>query len=150
MSDSSKEIRERALGFLARREHSRRQLQRKLAERDYADHDITPVLDGLEAENLISDHRFTESFVHSRRQRGYGPLRIQMELHEHGVADAIVSEYLDFQDPLWREQVKAVRQKKYGEELPKEYQARAKQMKFLQYRGFTADQIRYALDAEWD
>lgn len=141
----------RAMDLLARREHSRVQLQRKLTEKGFAVAAVEQVLAQLATENLQSDHRYTENYVHARGQKGYGPLRIQMELREHGIPDELVAEYLDMKDPLWRQQAIAVRGKKFGEGLPAEYQAKAKQMRFLQYRGFTSEQIRYALEADpWD
>jgi regulatory protein len=78
--------------------------------------------------------------------RGYGPQRIQAELRERGVDDKIQALYLDAGDCQWLEQVAQVRRKRFGETPPDDYKERARQARFLQYRGFTADQIREVLD----
>lgn len=99
----------------------------------------------LAQQNLQSDERFTEDFIHSRINRGQGPIRIQAELRERGSSDELINEFLDFSDAIWSEQVDEVRRKRFGHALPEEYQTRAKQARFLQNRGFTSEQIRRAL-----
>jgi regulatory protein len=141
-------IRQRAIKLLASREHSRLQLQRKLGERGFATDAVAAVLDQLAAEGLQSDERFAESFVRSRIERGHGPIRIAAELREHGVDESLISDYLDFSDPLWQEQVETVRSRRFGGTPPDDYQTRAKQARFLQYRGFTSEQIRRVLNQD--
>ena len=101
---------------------------------------------GLEAEGLLSDDRFVEALVRVRRQRGRGPLRIQKELQEKGVAEDVVGRWLDVASDDWVEEVKRVCRRKYGGKVPKSLSERAKQARFLQYRGFTFDQIQRALN----
>ncbi|HVJ31411.1 MAG TPA: regulatory protein RecX, partial [Gammaproteobacteria bacterium] len=69
-----------ALELLARREHSRRELTRKLAARGFSDDVVSPVLDKLERTGALADARFTDSFVRSRIGKGQGPQRIRAEL----------------------------------------------------------------------
>jgi regulatory protein len=146
--DDPQAIRQRAYKLLASREHSRLQLQRKLGERGFDEDTVASVLSELAAEGLQSDERYAESFVRSRIERGYGPIRIAAELREHGVDEALISDYLDFSDPLWPERLEEVRSRRFGEALPDDYQTRAKQARFLQYRGFTSDQIRRMLNQD--
>lgn len=101
---------------------------------------------GLEAERLLSDDRFVEMLIRARRRRGYGPVRIRGELREKGVADDVIVRWLDLGSHDWTEEVKRVRRQKYGAGVPKNMNERAKQARFLQYRGFTFDQIQQALN----
>ena len=104
------------------------------------------VLADLESSRLLSDRRFAEGLVQVRRQRGYGPLRIQKEMLDKGVDGELIQRSLDAGDPQWVELSKHVRRKRFGDKLPSNYAERAKQARFLQYRGFTFDQIRCVFD----
>ena len=95
----------------------------------------------LQAEGLQSDERFTETYIHYRIEKGYGPLRIRQELRERGVPDEIVELCLEQLDPDWQNFIAGVREKKFGKKSPADYKERAKQSRFLQYRGFTGEQI---------
>jgi len=132
------------MDFLSRREHSRFELARKLARKGFESTIIDAVLSQLQADNLLSDQRFAESFVHSRINRGYGPLRIRQELRQRGVSDDLSTEALENNED-WDELACHVREKRFGESLPKKPQERAKQSHFLYYRGFTSSQIKIAL-----
>jgi regulatory protein len=100
----------------------------------------------LEAERLLSDDRFMESLIQARRNRGYGPLRIQKELQEKGVAPEAIAGWLDATSREWVDDIRRVQRKKFGGRIPKSYAERARQARFLQYRGFTYDQIQQLLD----
>ena len=148
MGDELQEIRHRAIKLLAIREHSRLQLARKLGDRGYGSDEVDAALGQLAREGLQSDERFTESFIRSRIERGQGPIRIAAELRERGVDDSLISDHLDFSDPQWQQQVVEVRRKRFGATPPDDYHARAKQARFLQYRGFTSEQIRRVLNQD--
>ena len=141
-------IREAAMNYLARREHSRRELEQKLAQKDFSSAEIKGALDRLIEDGLLSDARFAESYVNARRQRGSGPLKIQAELKMRGVNDEIVARYLEPQDASWRELAEEARRKRFGEVLPDEYAQRMRQARFLQQRGFTHEQINATLKTE--
>jgi len=100
----------------------------------------------LETERLLSDDRFMESLIRARRNRGYGPLRIQKELQEKGVASEAIADWLDATSRDWIDDIRRVQRKKFGARLPRNYTERARQARFLQYRGFTYDQIQQLLD----
>ncbi|HEX22194.1 MAG TPA: regulatory protein RecX [Chromatiales bacterium] len=144
------------MDLLARREHAVAELQRKLqshvegrGKAQHLDADaIDDVLATLQNEGLLSDERFTEAFVRYRCNNGYGPQRIQAELRERGVSEKIAAIYLDFSDPQWFERASSVRSKRFGEGKPKDFKQRARQARFLQYRGFTTDQARQVLDGD--
>ncbi len=134
-------LRQRALYLLANREHSRLELFNKLKQRDFSVEEINITLDELEQEKLLSDERFVEMYINARSQRGYGPERIRQELQQKGVAASLVECYLDIKATDWFDLARELKQKKFGAALPKDFPTRAKQMRFLQYRGFTLEQI---------
>lgn len=141
-----------AMNLLARREHSRAELADKLG-RKFTGQDACPellaeVLDGLSQDGLQCDRRFAEAFLRARCNKGQGPRRIIQELNRCGVASALVSEVLAASETDWYAQARAVVIKKYGEAPPKDLREKAKRMRFLQYRGFEADQIVLALETE--
>ena len=142
-------LRKKAMDLLARREHAVVELQQKVQayakKQDLDEREVATVIEELVDDGLVSDERFTEAFVRYRRNNGYGPRRIQTELRERGVSEKIQATYLDFADPQWLEQVAQVRCKRFGESLPEDYKERARQARFLQYRGFTTDQARWVL-----
>lgn len=121
------------------------ELRRKLLARQFSGSVVDTVLAELRQHGLQSDRRFTESFVHARVQRGYGPLRIQAELRERGIGAGLIDEFVDVEAPQWRDRAAAARRKRFGANRPGDYDERARQARFLQYRGFTAEQIRGAL-----
>ncbi|MCP3679940.1 MAG: regulatory protein RecX [Gammaproteobacteria bacterium] len=137
-SDETK-ARERALLLLARREHSCLELLTKLKRQGFVDEIATAVIDELAASGCQSEQRFTEQYIHSRQQRGYGPVRIEQELKIRGINDGLIGHYLA--NINWLALVANVRKCRFGNELPDDYSNQAKEMRFLQYRGFTQEQI---------
>ena len=134
-------VRLAALDLLALREHSRRELERKLDARGFDADVIAGALDRLAADGLQSDARFAEQFIHSRMQRGSGPQKIRAELRERGVDAADIGLAMEALDGDWLALLRSVREKKFGSELPGDYRERARQMRFLQQRGFSSAQI---------
>jgi regulatory protein len=143
-----KDLNATAVRLLAMREHSQTELQRKLLDKGFAASAVAQALLDLRAQNLLSDERFTEAFVLSRRERGSGPVKIQAELQQRGVDNSLISRYLDFGDPDWLQRAEQVRQKKFGRERPAAYPLQMQQARFLANRGFSHEQIRRVLDAE--
>jgi regulatory protein len=145
-----KDLNDSAIRLLAMREHSQAELQRKLLQKGFNAQAVAQTLQELIAQNLLSDTRFTEAFVLSRRERGSGPVKIQAELQQRGIDSALISRYLDFRDPDWIEWAEQVRQKKFGQAWPQEYNQKMQQARFLANRGFSHEQIRQVLDAEFE
>jgi regulatory protein len=133
--------------LLARREHARTELGRKLCQRGFSEPLVGEVLDALETENLLSDRRFTESFVTQRMARGQGPLKIRHELRQRGVSDALAAQFMDADRESWCEQALAARHKRFGSEPPEDMRERSRQARFLAQRGFEQEHIRFALDS---
>jgi regulatory protein len=134
-------IRNTALTLLARREHSEHELRRKLLTRDFPQSDIDIIIPALVTEGLLSNTRFTESYLRYRRQKGYGPLRIQIELSARGIPQDMIDHHLNIADNAWLAHAQTVWQKRFKGLAPHDFKTRAQQMRFLQYRGFTAEQI---------
>jgi len=139
-----------ALDLLARREHSRRELTRKLGTRGFSADVISPALDGLERSGALAEARFTESFVRARVAKGQGPARIRAELVQRGVADENVEDALREAGVDWLETIRTVRRKRFGLDVPRDYRERARQARFLEYRGFGSAEIRAALELDAD
>jgi regulatory protein len=133
---SQRDIRLKAMDLLARREHLRSELQRKLGKRFEDDAEIGRVLDQLEQDDLLSDLRFVEAYLRHRSNRGYGPERIQTELRQKGACSEMVADQLGDFETDWVELAKAVLLKKFGSERPRELKEKSRQLRFLQYRGF--------------
>lgn len=132
--------------MLARREHGARELRGKLVQRGCAPQVADAIVADLENAGSVSDRRFVEAFVNARRGRGYGPLRIRRELDLRGVSEEEIDAGLDAREPVWDELARAVRARRFGQAVPRDFPDRARQMRFLQQRGFSSDQIARALD----
>ena len=125
------------MDLLARREHSYRELLQKLSLRFAEPILIRAELDRLRDENLQSDRRFAESYLHSRAQRLYGPQRINAELRERGIADDIVAEIFSAAAIDWSANRQKLVLNKFGAEPAADIKEKVKRLRFLQYRGFT-------------
>jgi regulatory protein len=141
-------LNERAMNLLARREHSVTELKTKLLKAEFDRNDIYAVIEKLAASGLQSDQRFTENYLRYRSQRGFGSQRIRQELKERGVADEIINTTLHDADIDWFSLAIIVRCKRFGEQNPDDFKDRAKQQRFLQYRGFTHEQITESFNTE--
>ena len=128
--------------LLASREHSRAELRRKLCAKSYNGEIVDQVLDDLIRQHLLSDERFTEQYLSSRQRRGFGPVRIKGELRERGVKAELISSYLNVQDESWIETLRLTHDKKFGVESPSDIKEKARRVRFLEYRGFTGEQIK--------
>ena len=139
-----------ALRLLARREQSTQELTAKLLARGFEPGSVAEVVSALAAKNLVSDARFVEEFVAARLRRGAGPAKIREELRGRGVAEELVEDALDVHSDEWTTTAAAVRRKRFGAALPRDYAERAQQARFLQQRGFSTDQIRQVLKGNID
>lgn len=132
-------LRNRALGLLARREHSRIELQRKLVAYAEEPQELIDLLDDLARRGWLSDARFAEALVHDKQAK-FGSARLIYELRERGVEESVIRAQLDGLKESELERAHQVWQSKFGV-LPEDAKARAKQMRFLQSRGFSLEVI---------
>lgn len=133
------------MDLLARREHSVAELRAKLIAREFDADEVDRAVARLAEEGLVSDERFAEAYVSSRVRKGQGPLRIRVELERRGVSSDFITTCLEQGDIDWDELARSVRVKKFGSVLIENYRDWARQARFLQYRGFTGDQISNVL-----
>ena len=114
-------------------------MSRKLAQRGYEPESIRETLDRLQSERLLDEGRYVEAYVHSRIERGYGPVRIRAELEGRGVDAALIGHYLDAVDEDWLAAAREQYRKRYGGGTPSDYRERVKRAQFLQRHGYTAE-----------
>jgi len=130
-----------AVRLLSRREHSAFEIRDKLQKRDFDETEIAQAISELQQGGWLSDERFAEAYIRMRQLKGFGPIRIAMELNERGVDECIVDEYLHADDDAWQQTLAQQYRKKYRNKVIKDYNDKAKRIRFLQYRGFSLDQI---------
>ncbi len=131
----------RAIYLLAQREHSAFELRKKLTKAEFEDAEIENVLQQLIEKNLQSDRRYTEAYINSRSNRGFGLQRIRQELTQRGVNADDIQSVLATLEIDWFALATKARHKRFGEQKPDDFNDRAKQQRFLYYRGFTHEQI---------
>ncbi len=131
-------LRERAIGLLARREHSRHELKQKLLFKGYPISEIEIVLASLTKEGLQSDERYAEAYVRHRVSMGFGPRRITLELHQRGIADSLIRQYVSQDEEFWEAALSSVCQRKYDTRRKQDF---GKQARFLIQRGFAPQQV---------
>ncbi len=141
------EARKKALDYLARREHSRDELCRKMEKAGFEMNATLDAIEQLQKDGLQSDRRFVDAFVQSRIGQGKGPTRIRADLAQRGIHEPMIHEVLSETDADWFALAKATRAKKFGGDKPLEFKEKARQMRFLQYRGFEPEQIQAAVSA---
>ncbi|UVK99808.1 recombination regulator RecX [Pseudomonas sp. B21-048] len=134
-------VRRTAMDLLARREHGRVELTRKLRQRGALPEMIDTALDRLTEEGLLSESRYLESFVSYRARSGYGPLRIREELSQRGLQRTDIELALRESGINWQEQLEDTWRRKFAGHLPIDARERAKQGRFLSYRGYSMEMI---------
>lgn len=132
----------RAVGLLARREHSANELARKLREKGAPEDQIDSILLALKQNGYQSDTRFAESYVRHRVEAGFGPVRIRAELLQRGVESALIDQSLNQPLEFWQNQLKGLWQRRFHGKLPQNQQEYGRQVRFLLQRGFMAEQVR--------
>lgn len=141
-------IRKIAMDILAMREHGRVELKRKLLRKGATAELVENVLNELTADKLLSEERYLESYIRSRASSGYGPLRIQQELLERGIDKTAIAQALSEADYDWYEQLKTVWQRKFNQ-LPQDQREKAKQGRFLLYKGFSIEMVTQLLNKKY-
>jgi regulatory protein len=136
------------LDLLARREYAARELEAKLEQRGFAAEDVRAVTAQLTAENLLSDARCAEAAVRAGVARGRGPLRLHMALQRRGIDEALIDQALEEAQVDWSALATEARRKRFGEGMPGDFKEKARQTRFLRYRGFTGNQVRHALEED--
>ncbi len=144
-------IRATAMDLLTGREFSRAELGKKLQQRFDGDSAISEVLDRLQDEGLQSDLRFTEAFLRARIYRGHGLNRIRLDIRQKGIEDGLFNAAVAQADTDWFALAADVARRKFGLTPAQDQKDKARRVRFMQYRGFNFEQIKYALSvSEYD
>ncbi len=135
-----------ALWLLGAREHSVRELQQKLNRKEFSAEDIQAAIDKLIEYNYVNDQRFAEAFARSKAAKPLGKQRILNELKMKGIDEASAKQALNALEADWFELALELKLKKFGEAVSHDYKEKAKQTRYLAYRGFGFDEIKHAIE----
>ena len=135
-----------AVKLLSRREHSALEIRDKLLKRDFEEQEIAQAISELQQGGWLSDERFAEAYIRMRQLKGFGPIRIAIELNERGVEESITDALLHADDENWQQILEQQYLKKYKNRPIEDYNDKAKRIRFLQYRGFSLDAIYRAIN----
>ncbi|HEX6572631.1 MAG TPA: regulatory protein RecX [Steroidobacteraceae bacterium] len=138
-------VRTAALALLAGRDFSRHELTGRLLRKGYGAQVVDAAVAALVQEGFLREQRYVEQYIVHHAGRGHGPVRIRIELREKGVAAEAIDEALEAAETDWVHSAREARRRKFGLSPPGDYRERARQARFLQYRGFSSEQIRAAL-----
>ena len=129
-------LKAKALKVLAQREHSRYELQQKLAKNSEDSALIEHILNECEQENWLNEARFVQAYLQYRAQKQYGPKKIRYELQQRGVSAEQIEHALSACNLDWTALAETARQRKFGKAPPQTWTERGKQNQYLYQRGF--------------
>lgn len=138
-----------AVALLARRDFASAELGERLAAAGFDAQAAAEALAELTAEGALDDERYAHNYVAYHAGRGRGPIRIGADLRARGLPQELLEAALA-SGPDWRAAAAAARARRFGKPAPASWRERARQARFLQYRGFSADHIRAATGADPD
>jgi regulatory protein len=136
-----------AVTLLARREFCSIELGTKLAAQGFEPDAVRSALGELIERRYLDDERYTRQFVVTHAERGQGPLRIRRDLAGLGLPAALIETQLGSHGE-WAALARKVLTRRFGARPPRGWPDKARRMRFLQYRGFASDDIRFALGAD--
>ena len=138
---------EAGTALLARRDYASGELRAKLIDKGHEPSEVEAVVARFQAQRLVDDARYAERFVAYRAARGQGPVRIRMDLKALGLPSDLIEDALAA-GPDFPALAAAARSRKFGSQVPKDFREKARQARFLQYRGFSVDDIRSAFEPD--
>lgn len=141
---------DRALGMLARREYSRRELRARLDRAGCDEQEAEGAIRRLQEQDYQDDDRFGGMIVRARIGQGYGPQRIRAELRSHGLGDGAIRALLEAEEVDWTARACAQLRKKYGTTPAADHAERGKRAAFLMRRGFPAATVRIVTHSDVD
>ncbi|WP_260260913.1 recombination regulator RecX [Vibrio intestinalis] len=140
-------VKEAAIQLLSRRDHGQYELAQKLSLKGYEQEEVEQALDFCASHNYLDDVRYAKSQVRQHVYKGHGERRIRQELQQKRVSENDIETALAEEPQDWYELAKQTAYKKFKGAKAQDHKEYAKQVRFLQYRGFDFDQINYALSA---
>lgn len=141
---------ENALYLLSRRDHGEYELAQKLLSKGFEAQEVQQALSFCQEQGYLNDLRFAQSQVRQHIAKGHGERRIRQELQQKRVAADIVSQAMDDEGTDWFELARQTAEKKFTTLSTRDNKEYAKRVRFLQYRGFSFEQINYALSQNAD
>jgi regulatory protein len=138
-----------AVALLARRDFASAELRAKLCSKGFEEAAAEQVIVELAARGVLDDRRFAENYINWHSGRGQGPVRIAAQLRSCGLPEGLVDAAI-VSGPDWYALARRVRSAKFGRQPPASWADKARQARFLQYRGFSSDHIRTATGADPD
>jgi regulatory protein len=145
----SEAARAAAVRWLARRDYASGELRGRLQRMGFNNDVVERTVGELIDERALDDARYASNYVSYSASRGQGPVRIASELKALELPADLIEAALAG-GPDWRALAGEVRNRKFGAEPPADWPEKARQARFLQYRGFSSDHIRLALGADFD
>jgi len=142
-------LRQAAIALLARRDYASTALQSALEARGHDRDGVAALIATLRSERLVDDDRYAANYVAYHAERGQGPVRISSALRAVGLPETTIGPALASVTD-WRARAARQRARKFGRSLPTSWAERARQARFLQYRGFSSDDIRSVLGTDID
>ena len=133
-----------AVMLLARRDHCSAELALRLTSRGFAPEIVQSALEELRTRHYLDDERYARQFVDMHARRGHGPVRIRHELTQLGLSSELTEQAV-VERGDWPALARALRARRFGAQPPRTWPDKARQARFLQYRGFSNDDIRSAL-----
>lgn len=138
-----------AVALLGRRDFCSGELRQKLESAGYDAERVAAAVEELVAGKIVNDARYAQNYVAYHAERGQGPVRIGADLKSLDLPSEIIQTALD-SGPDWGQRAREVRIRRFGLAEPQTWSQKAKQGRFLQYRGFSSDHIRAALGPDFD
>ena len=148
-AQNPQKVRNAAVALLARRDFASGELQQKLEDQGYERDVVAEAVAELVEGRLVDDARYAENYVAYHAERGQGPNRISSDLKALNLPAETIQAALAA-GPDWRALAREVRIRRFGLEEPDTWTEKARQGRFLQYRGFSSDHIRAALGPDFD
>lgn len=136
------QLRLAAMNLLARREYSAEELRQKLLQKSSDQQLIKQVIQSLIDDGLQSDERFAEAFTRMRLNQGKGSLKVRLELKQKGIASRLIDTYVSSDNDQWQQALETLIQRRFSGHLSTDLREKARQLRFLQSRGFSLEQIR--------
>ena len=138
-----------AVALLAARDFGPAELRAKLISRGFEAAAAQAAIEELKARGALNEARYAQNYVTWHAGRGQGPVRIGADLRRHGIPEDLIESALA-EGPDWPALARKLCRAKFGPATPSSWREKARQMRFLQYRGFSSDHIRAATGADPD
>jgi regulatory protein len=146
MTDQQAEMRRAALDWLGRRDYSGAEITRKLRRKFGEEADPSAVLDWLQEHRFLDESRYLDVLIRSAIERGHGLLRLRQDLKQRGINAPLIEQALSNLEVDWFELARRLRERRFGQKPVTDQKEKARQLRYLQYRGFTVEQCFHALE----